>query len=170
MNQVDFLEEFQNVSKGVSKYIKLDVLQVGVPYQVKQFRTQDSPYGKCLIADLVTGFWLFLPKRIANLVNTDEQLELINGKGYWLIFNGRDEQYRNMALVEFKTMEQIAVDNINSEMIVTEVVGTMGDIFTQDFPLHQFLDPVNENKQVGEGRMKSGAAPKVSIKVKKDRK
>ena len=87
------LQEFSDVGKGVSKYITLDVLQLGVPYEIVRFRLHESAYGRCLVVDLAIGFWLVLPKRIGDLVSTDERLEWLNSQHFWLVFKGRHEKY-----------------------------------------------------------------------------
>ena len=110
--QQQFLQEFSDVSKGVSKYITLDVLQLGIPYEIARFRLHESAYGRCLVVDLAVGFWLVLPKRIGDLVSTEERLGWLNLQHFWLIFKGRHEKYRKMAIVEFKTTEQFMLEQI----------------------------------------------------------
>ena len=102
-----FIQQFENVSKGATKYITLDSLQVGLPYQVLGFRLLDGQYGRCLIADLPDGFGVILVKRIADVVKSEEHLNQLNSKKYLMIFKGRHHEYRKMAIIEFKTMEQL---------------------------------------------------------------
>ena len=115
-----FLKEFNDASKGISKYISIDSLVVGVPYEILRFRLHESIYGQCLIADLTIGSWLVLPKRIGKLVTSEEQVQLLNSKGYWLVFNGRNEAYQKMAIIEFKTFEEILESFHNTNSIIKE--------------------------------------------------
>lgn len=186
--QEQFLQQFNDVSKGVSKYITLDVLQIGIPYEITRFRLHDSMYGRCLIVDLAAGFWLVLPKRIGDLVSTEEQVNLLNSKKYWLVFKGRHEQYRKMAVIEFKTMEQYLMEQVEATEDMPLVHFAVHDmqngtilkevgIQTEEIQINgageQPQQPLEEPKQdesKAEGIPKSGAAPKVTIKVKKERK
>lgn len=173
--QEQFLQQFDDVSKGVSKYITLDTLQVGIPYEVKRFRLHDSVFGRCLVADLAVGFWLVLPKRIGDLVDTEEKLQWLNSKNYWMVFKGRNERLRNMPIIEFKTMEQYLLEQAEEAMVdmpllqftVDESGTLLNDIGTQtvDIQVEAEQKPIK-----GEVNPKSGAAPKVTIKVKKDKK
>lgn len=173
-NEVKFLQLFENVSKGTSKYITLDSLQVAVPYEVVNFRLYDSPYGRCLIADLAGGFWLVLPRRIGDTVKTEEQVKILNSKKYWMIFKGRHQQYRKMAIIEFKTLEQFMEDqavDLNMPM-VNFSVGANG--FVQEASTQTEAAPIapagEATLALVEEPVKSGLAPKVTIKVKKERK
>jgi hypothetical protein len=113
-----FLKNFESIAMGSSKYITLDSLVIGTAYEVVNFRLKESTYGRCLVADLADGFWLVLPKRIGNAVETPEQVEQLNSKKYWMVFKGRNAQYRNMAIIEFKTYEQVILDQITSQIVL----------------------------------------------------
>ena len=184
--QQQFLQQFYDVSKGVSKYITLDVLQLGVPYEITRFRFHESSYGRCLVVDLANGFWLVLPKRIGDLASTEERLEWLNTQRFCMIFKGRQEKYRKMAIIEFKTMEQFLLDQataaIDIPMINFEIENFQNGTTVQDAgaqtkedeipQLEAQAQSVQEAKQDNskDGVItKTGAAPKVTIKVKKER-
>lgn len=163
-NDNKFLQLFEDISKGVSKYITLDALQIGTPYEVIQFRLHDSAYGRCLIVDLVDGFWLVLPKRIGDMVKTNEQLSLLNSKKYKMTFKGRHEQYRKMAIIEFTNGEQMLKDQVNygTQPIPNFEIGIDGIIQSLANQIEAEI-PSNETVTVA-------AAPKMTIKIKKDKK
>ena len=180
--QQQFLQEFYDVSSGVSKYITLDLLEIGVPYEISQFRFYDKTFGHSLVVDLAVGFWLFLPKRIGNLATTEEQLKWLNSQNYWMIFKGRNEKYRNMALIEFKTLEQFLLDQATAAIELPTANLDLGNIFSAPMvkdtavqteevlpsiqPLQQ---DTNQNASKENVSPKNGAAPKVTIKVKRER-
>ena len=180
--QQQFLQQFADAGNGVSKYISLDALQLGIPYEITQFRILESTYGRCLAVDLAVGFWLVLPKRIGDLVTTDEKLNWLNSQNYWLIFKGRHEKYRKMAMIEFKTMDQFLmeqataaldlpqinfeIENVQSGTVLKEVQNV-----EMPPPPPPAISPSKTTKQdvPKENAPKPGAAPKVTIKVKKER-
>ena len=173
-DKAKFIQLFEDISKGLSKYTTLDSLQVDVPYEVVGFRPHESPYGRCIIAVLVDGFWLVLPKRIGDTVKTEEHLNIINSQKYWMIFKGRHPQYRRMALLEFKTMDKFLPQQLPQPPTI-------------DFVINEALDivptvKINEQWALGEREVevlptteeiaKAGQTQSVSakIKIKKDRK
>ena len=142
-----FYQQFENVSKGATKYITLDSLQIGLPYQVINFRLHEGQYGRCLIADLPNGYWVVLPKRIADVVKSEEHLTQLNSKNYWMIFKGRQTEYRKMAIIEFKTMEQMeqeqALENFGIPLVNYTVVSNA----TQTDTSLEMSEPTNEGKK-----------------------
>lgn len=165
-----FVQLFEDVSKGVSKYITLDVLQIGIPYEVVNFRLYDSTYGRCLIVDLADGCWLILPKRIGDTMKTEEQTKILNSKKYWMVFKGRHEQYRKMAVIEFKTMEQFLQEQapVDPGMPVLDFTYIANDLMQDAATQTEATQVANTGTQTEP--IKTGVAPKVTIKVKKDRK
>lgn len=188
-SQEQFLQKFDDASKGVSKYITLDVLEIGIPYEISRFRLLDSVYGRCLIVDLAVGFWLVLPKRIGDLVTTEEQVQLLNSQHYWMIFKGRHEQYRKMAIIEFKTMEQLmtetadlisdmplvnfALETHESGTILKEI-GTQTEVMQLAEAATKTVNIQDEGQQVVKEPTKTAPkkedTPKINIKTKKEKK
>lgn len=172
-DQEKFLQQFEDVSKGISKYITLDSLQIGTPYEIVRFRLHDSVYGRCLIVDLAVGFWLVLPKRIGDLVGNEEQVGILNSQHFWMIFKGRHEHYRKMAIIEFKTMEQFMEEQVDLDIDLPNIqfnvesldVGTqVHEVGTQT----EEVKPSEKEHKKDDQRPKGGAVPK--IKTKKERK
>ena len=178
--QQNFLQEFSDVGKGVSKYITLDVLQLGDPYEIARFRLHESAYGRCLVVDLAIGFWFVLPKRIGDLVSTGERLECLNSQHFWLIFKGRHEKYRKMALVEFKTVEQFMMEQVPTapdmpmiNFAFNDLLSgtTVNEVGVQTEVVQPVQPPLEQETKQDKDKdiRKTGAPPKVTIKVKKER-
>lgn len=159
-----FFQYFGDVSKGVSKYINLESLLVGLPYEVKRFRFFDGKFGRCLVVDLLDGFGVILPKRISDTVKTQQELDWLNSKQYSMTFCGRNTALKNMAIIEFneiKSLEEKPVQQ-DQEVQVSNYLEQMSDI---DAVLSQIETAVEEK-----AASDASKAPKVTIKVKKERK
>lgn len=58
-------------------------------YAVRRFLLKETPYGLRLHAE-IEDFYLALPKRFSDQINTQEQVEEINRERWQLVYGGRD--------------------------------------------------------------------------------
>lgn len=170
-DQENFLQQFDAVSKGVSKYINLTSLEIGVPYEITKFRFHESIYGRCLVVDLAIGCWLVLPKRIGDLVTTEQQLEFLNTQNYWMTYRGQHLNYTRMAIIEFKTLQQFVDEQVEATIDMPHISFHL-DQFDNGTKLVesgvQTQEAVVEPKK--EERNKGASTSKTGPKLKKDRK
>lgn len=172
-DQDKFLQQFDAVSKGASKYINLTTLEIGVPYEITKFRFHESIYGRCLVVDLAIGCWLVLPKRIGDVVTTEQQLELLNAQNYWMIYRGQHSNYTRMAIIEFKTLQQFVDEQIEATIDMPHISFHI-DQFDHGTKVETGVQTLEEkmvdSEPKKEDRNKGASTSKNGPKLKKERK
>ena len=143
MDQQKFLQQFLDVANGVSQYITVDALEKNVPFSVAEFRFHQSTYGRCIVVELEIGLWFILPKRMGDMINSDERLKWINSQSYSLMFKGRDKERRNMAIIEF-----IPRNSIEEEETLDGLDSTLMDFINQNLKSQKVLQEVSTQTEI----------------------
>lgn len=76
-------------------YLNFKDLKVG-EYIVSNFRfVKSKQYGMCICCDLGSGKYIYLPKRFAEVIKTQEELDGLNQAPLIMVYSGRDENKNN---------------------------------------------------------------------------
>lgn len=100
---MNFLNQFEQEGLGGRRFETLTKLELNTEYRVDQFRFIDTTYGRRIAVDLENLVWTILPKRLSDLVGSQNELDALNRKKYSMIYKGRENTNRlPRILVEFK--------------------------------------------------------------------
>lgn len=99
---MNFLRIFEQEAIGGRTMVKLCKLKEKEYYNVEQFRIIDTMYGRRIAADLSGFIWTILPKRLADMAQTQAEIDILNRKKYKLAYMGCDSSRKNMFLIDLK--------------------------------------------------------------------
>lgn len=104
-----------NVSnkKSAGKIKKFDDLSIG-EYFVKSFKLKETQFGLRVYVE-IDDFYLVLPARFSDKVNSVEQLEEINENKFKMIYKGKNKDEYNKLMIDFVPLkDQDAIDGVES--------------------------------------------------------
>lgn len=113
------MEELLNLnasSASNEKVKKFENLDHGT-YLVKSFKLKDTPYGLRLFVQ-IDDFYLILPPRYTDKINSDEQLKELNDGKFKMIYRGKNKDEFNKLMIDFKPLmedESAAADSTSEE-------------------------------------------------------
>lgn len=113
------MEDLLNLNSSNSvggKVKKFDNLAPG-EYLVKSFKLKETNFGLKLYVQ-INDYYLVLPQRYADKINSDEQLKEINEKKYKMVYKGKNKDEFNKLMIDFvalKSDENIASDSDSDE-------------------------------------------------------
>lgn len=100
--------------KTGEKVKKFDDLANG-EYLVKSFKLKETPFGLRLYAQ-IDDFYLILPPRYTDKINSGEQVQELNEKKMKMVYNGKNKDEFNKLMIDFKLLETSSSDgNISAE-------------------------------------------------------
>lgn len=90
----------QKICENKNRVFKnFEQLEVG-EYAVEKFELVDTKFG-CKLRVKTKDFYICLPDRFAEFINTEEQVNELNGNDTTMKFNGKDQKNKNKILLEF---------------------------------------------------------------------
>lgn len=90
-----------NRSKDIVK--KFDDLAIG-EYIPKLFKLADTNYGLKIYVS-IDDFWIMLPTRYSDKINSDEQIRELNNTKFKMIYSGKDQNQGNRVMLKFKPLD-----------------------------------------------------------------
>lgn len=96
-----------------SKLKKFDNLAPG-EYLVKTFSLKKTVFGLRLCAE-IDDFYLNLPPRYTDKVNSDEQLDDINSKQWKMVYSGKNRDQGNKLMIDFEPVIPDPQDSTNDD-------------------------------------------------------
>lgn len=83
---------------------------------VKSFKLKNTPYGLRLHVQ-VDNFYLSLPPRFSDKINSDEQLAELNSNKLKMIYGGKNAEEFNMLIIDFVPLTDVgtAAGSTNEE-------------------------------------------------------
>lgn len=100
----DLLSLNYSSAKKETKIKKFDSLENG-EYTVKSFKLKDTNFGLRVFAE-IDNFYLSLPPRFSDKINSEEQIAEINSKKWKMTYGGKDAAEFNKLIIDFKQMEK----------------------------------------------------------------
>lgn len=92
-------------NKSGEKIKKFDDLTQGT-YLVKSFKLKDTTFGLRLYVQ-IDDFYLVLPPRYTDKINSDEQLQELNGGKFKMIYHGKNKDEYNKLMIDFKPLKEV---------------------------------------------------------------
>lgn len=95
----DLLNLNSSATKAVAKSKRFDDLKIG-EYLVKTFKLKEFPFGLRLLVE-IDNFYLILPPRFSDKINSEQQLAEINAKKFKMVYGGKDPGEFNKLIIDF---------------------------------------------------------------------
>lgn len=101
-------------SKSIDgKIKKFDNLSIG-EYFVKSFKLKETQFGLRVYVE-IDDFYLVLPARFSDKINSTEQLEELNENKFKMVYKGKNKDEFNKLMIDFVQLKDAAVaDNSNA--------------------------------------------------------
>lgn len=116
-NMEDLLSLNSSTTKKEAKVKKFDNLNLG-EYVVKSFKLKETNFGLRVFVE-VDNFYLTLPPRFSDKINSAEQIAELNEKKFKMIYGGKDVDEFNKLIIDFVQLKQ-SEDPIETEVIETQ--------------------------------------------------
>lgn len=103
-------------NKSGEKIKKFDDLAKGV-YLVKSFKLKETTFGLRLYVQ-IDDFYLILPPRYTDKINSADQLKELNGGKFKMIYGGKNKDEFNKLMIDFQPLkedENTTVDSASDE-------------------------------------------------------
>lgn len=81
---------------------KFDELAIG-EYLVKSFKLKETTFGLRLHV-LFEDFFIILPERYADKINSEEQITELNNLKWKMVYNGKNKQQGNRLMLDFEKL------------------------------------------------------------------
>lgn len=94
-----------SVAKTVAKIKRFDDLENG-EYIVKSFNLKDTPYGLRVFVE-VENFYLTLPPRFSDKINSAEQIAELNAKHFKMVYGGKNAAEFNRLIIDFVELKDV---------------------------------------------------------------
>lgn len=94
-----------SAAKTVARIKKFDDLENG-EYIVKSFKLKDTPYGLRVLVE-VDNFYLTLPPRFSDKINSAEQIAELNAKNFKMVYGGKNAEEFNRLIIDFVALKDV---------------------------------------------------------------
>lgn len=94
-------ESNKRVDSNVKKF---DNLKVG-EYFVKSFSLKENQYGLQVYVE-IDDFFIILPKRFSDKINSHEQIEELNSKKFKVVYHGKNAKEGNRVMLDFTPLDE----------------------------------------------------------------
>lgn len=109
----DLLSLNSSATKKSVKIKRFDDLENG-EYIVKSFKLKDTPYGLRVHVE-IDNFYLSLPPRFSDKINSVEQIAQLNAKKFKMIYGGKNAEEFNRLIIDFLPLKDDGADAQNNE-------------------------------------------------------
>lgn len=100
----DLLSLNSSTTKKEARVKKFDNLKIG-EYVVKSFKLKDTTFGLRVFVE-IDDFYLSLPPRFSDKINSSEQIVELNGKKFKMIYGGKDLEEFNKLIIDFVQLDE----------------------------------------------------------------
>lgn len=115
---------YSSAKKSV-KIKKFDSLQHGA-YTVKTFKLKDTNFGLRVFVE-IENFYLSLPQRFSDKINSEEQIAELNSKKWKMIYGGKDAAEFNKLIIDFKQVEE--EEDFQEAQVIEDETADSDEIF-----------------------------------------
>lgn len=122
----DLLSLNSSTAKKEARVKKFDHLQIG-EYIVKSFKLKETTFGLRVFVE-IDDFYLCLPPRFSDKINSSEQIDELNGKKFKMVYGGKNVDEFNKLIIDFKPVREI------QEAQELEIETTDGSSDEPDYP------------------------------------
>lgn len=96
-----------------SRVKKFDSLEIG-EYIVKSFKLKETNFGLRVYVE-IDNFYLSLPPRFSDKINSAEQIDEINEKKFKMIYGGKNPEEFNKLIIDFAVVQEHDAQIIEDE-------------------------------------------------------